>query len=65
MIETILGIIATLITGFGYGTLYFFTFMFWYCVFLAYLKYKYGYNFVIDISKDEDVKDDKEEKTTK
>lgn len=65
MIETILGILATIITGFGMGTLYFITFIFWYAVLLYYLKKKYGYNFVIDYRKTEDVKDDKEEKTEK
>lgn len=63
MIEVILGILATLITGFAYGTLYFFTFLFWYAMFLFYLKRKYGYNFVIDYCKTEDVKNDKEKKT--
>ena len=58
MIETILGILATIITGFGYGTLYFATFMFWYWLLLCFVYKKYGYEFVIDYCKKENVKND-------
>lgn len=63
MIDTILGIAMTMLTGFGYGTLYCFTFFFWYAMVIKYIERKYGYNFVIDYCKTEDVKDDKKEKT--
>ena len=58
--ETILKFSMLLFTMFGYGTVYFFTFLFWGTV-IAYILRKYGY-YVVSIE-EKDVKGNQKEKT--
>lgn len=60
MIELILGILATLVTAFGMGTLYFATFMFW-SILIIKIAEKKG-NIKIIAEKD-NAENDKKEKT--
>ena len=61
MIDLILGILATLICGFGYATLYFFTVLFWLVIITLILEH-YNVGLVVKLE-NKDVKDFKEEKT--
>ena len=60
MIDIILGIIATLICGIGYGTIYFFTAVFWLFVIGKILEH---YAVPVEVKVMNDVKGREEEKT--
>lgn len=60
MIELILGIIATLICGIGYGTIYFFTAVFWLFLIGKILEH---YAVPIDVKVANNVEGREEEKT--
>lgn len=60
MIDIILGIIATLICGIGYGTIYFFTAVFWLFVIGKILEH---YAVPVEVKVINDVKGREEEKT--
>lgn len=62
MIDLILGIIATLICGFGYGTLFFFTSVFWTWLLMKLVEYRGVSIAGIEVTGSID-KDNKEEKT--
>lgn len=57
MIDFILGLLATIICGFGMGTLYFIVFCFWFMVIVYLLKRKFGDDFIFDIAVKENAKD--------
>ena len=65
MIDLILGILSTLICGFGMGTLYFITFVFWYMFIYVLLKWKYGSDFKFEVTLDKDAENIQKEKTKK
>lgn len=60
MIELILGILATLICGIGYGTIYFFTAVFWLFLIGKILEH---YDVPIDVKVANNVEGREEEKT--
>ena len=60
MIDIITGIIATLVCGFGMGSLYFFTTMFWLFVMTKIME---RCDYSLDVKVVDNVKDREEEKT--
>jgi hypothetical protein len=65
LIDLILGILGTLICGFGMGTLYFITFLIWYMVIYLLLKWKFGEDFKFEVVLDKDAENIQKEKTQK
>lgn len=64
MISTILGFLATIITAFGYGTIYYAAYVFW-SVVILYIAKKKGYEISVNTKDVDNAKDIQKEKTEK